>query len=305
MQTDEGFTVGDHVRMTVGGPVMTVDGTRADGKIICAWFEGERPRSRECWPSQLIYADSVNKSATDDDELGLLRKAAFNRDIAVDVVDVARTHDPLALIMVDLDKFKSINDTYGHSIGDEVLQSVAESIKKATGIKGRSYRYGGEELAILLPNCVADEAAALAERIRKDVEASVITDRSIKVTASFGVADIPGHAATVAELIAAADAALYQAKSLGRNLVRVSGDNALDTSNLPAVRIKQPTGNSLTEKQLQEIRSYYFRFGHARCPRDESVLRVQELQSDEKVIPELIVACPLCGLNERIKVIAA
>jgi len=66
--------------------------------------------------------------------------------------------------------------------------------------------------------------------------------------------------------------------------------------------IEQSAGNSLTEKQLQDIRSYYFRYGHARCPRDEAVLRVVELQSDEQVMPGLMVNCPLCGLHERIKV---
>ena len=64
--------------------------------------------------------------------------------------------------------------------------------------------------------------------------------------------------------------------------------------------IEKPAVKSLTEKQLQDIRSYYFVHGHARCPRDEAVLRVQELQSDEQVTPELIIVCPLCGLNERI-----
>ena len=65
--------------------------------------------------------------------------------------------------------------------------------------------------------------------------------------------------------------------------------------------IEQQTGHSLTENQLQDIRSYYFRYGHARCPKDEAVLRVTELQSDEQVTPELIIVCPLCGLNERSK----
>lgn len=66
--------------------------------------------------------------------------------------------------------------------------------------------------------------------------------------------------------------------------------------------IEQPAGGSLTEKQLQDIRSYYFRYGHARCPKDEAVLRVVELESDEQVMPGLIVTCPLCGLNERLNI---
>ncbi|HET7286635.1 MAG TPA: GGDEF domain-containing protein, partial [Pyrinomonadaceae bacterium] len=126
---------------------------------------------------------------TEVDELtGLFRRGAFDRNLADCISESSTSEEPITLIMADLDKFKSINDTYGHPCGDEVLQVVATIIKQTVGAKGRCYRYGGEEISILLENYSADEAASLAERIRLRIESSSLGSKQLTVTVSFGIA---------------------------------------------------------------------------------------------------------------------
>ena len=154
----------------------------------------------------------------------------------------------MTLVIADIDKFKSINDTYGHPFCDEVLQSVAKIVKQTVGVKGSCYRYGGEEISILLPNYTADEAAALAERIRILIESSPIGGKQLRVTASFGVAESPTHTQTSTTLLEMADSAMYEAKNLGHNLVRITGETK-PVASMPRVTArKQPDPNSLTEK---------------------------------------------------------
>lgn len=159
-----------------------------------------------------------------DDRLPLQRPGSFDQDLT----ELARPHQrqgqPLALTMIDLDHFKLVNDRHGHPVGDEVLLGVAEMVVKRLGQKGRAYRYGGEEFALLLPNYSAEEACGLAERIRKDIESAEISSKKLKLTASFGVAAVPDHAADGKTLLLEADQALYRAKHGGRNQVRVSGE---------------------------------------------------------------------------------
>jgi diguanylate cyclase (GGDEF)-like protein len=126
--------------------------------------------------------------------------------------------------MIDVDRFGLINKTYGHPVGDDVLKFVANTIKEITGSKGKCYRYGGEEIAIVLPNYTAEEAEALAERARCQICAAAFAEQSVHVSASFGVAQIPTHASTARELLKLADSALLDAKNRGRNLVRISGE---------------------------------------------------------------------------------
>jgi diguanylate cyclase (GGDEF)-like protein len=125
--------------------------------------------------------------------------------------------------MLDLDHFKQINDEYGHQQGDEVLTMVADVLRDFSRDIDAAARYGGEELAIVLPQTDAEGAEQLAERIREAVERLEVPrvdgDGSLRPQASFGVASLPESAATREGLIAAADAALYPAKRAGRNRV--------------------------------------------------------------------------------------
>jgi diguanylate cyclase (GGDEF)-like protein len=159
-----------------------------------------------------------------DDRLPLSRRGSFDRDLVKMAKAVKRTGQPLSLVMIDIDHFKNVNDQYGHPVGDEVLLAVAELIIKRLAHKGKAYRYGGEEFALLLADYSTEEAVGLAERIRKDIQAATVGSKRLKVTASFGVATVPDNGPDSETVLEMADAALYEAKQLGRNRVRFSGE---------------------------------------------------------------------------------
>ena len=128
---------------------------------------------------------------------------------------------PLALLMIDIDKFKSVNDTYGHDVGDEVIKAVAgvlQNNKRTTDIAGR---LGGEEFALLLPEATPDNAILVAERFRQLVANLVISagDVRVPVTISVGAAVCDAETSGIEELLKQADVALYEAKRTGRNRV--------------------------------------------------------------------------------------
>jgi len=154
--------------------------------------------------------------AVEDGLTGLWTKRHFAHQCR-QAMDAARRYgEPLSLIMVDVDHFKKVNDTHGHVAGDRVLQGVAEILKKRVR-GGSAFRYGGEEMAVLLPKADAAGASQVAERLRAAIEARKIA--GIKVTASFGVAELDGSAADAAAFVERADRALYRAKESGRNRV--------------------------------------------------------------------------------------
>jgi diguanylate cyclase (GGDEF)-like protein len=139
-----------------------------------------------------------------------------------------RLNEPFACVMCDLDKFKSVNDTYGHQAGDAVLKQFAKILRNEVREIDRAGRYGGEEFMLLLPGTVLDAAVTFAERVRKQVEAHTFTfdGTTIQRTASFGVSAWPHpKVANCDFLVRAADDALYVAKETGRNrVVRFDSD---------------------------------------------------------------------------------
>src|SRR5262249_55586080 len=127
----------------------------------------------------------------------------------------------VTLVLCDLDKFKLINDRHGHPVGDEVLRAVGGILASSIRDRDVAARYGGEELALILPGTPLLGGRRLSERIRRKLEELEIETESgerIVVTASFGAASFPTHA-SAASLVAAADRALYEAKDAGRNRV--------------------------------------------------------------------------------------
>jgi diguanylate cyclase (GGDEF)-like protein len=133
-----------------------------------------------------------------------------------------RLGEPFSCVMVDLDKFKSVNDEYGHQAGDAVLRQLARILKHEVREIDHAGRYGGEEFILLLTGTVLDAAVTFAERVRKAIEAHTFTfeNGSLKRTASFGVAAWPHPKVTTCDgLVRAADDALYVAKETGRNRV--------------------------------------------------------------------------------------
>ncbi len=134
-----------------------------------------------------------------------------------------KNNTEFSCLMLDIDRFKRVNDTYGHAAGDEVLRVVSAAIKAVLRGDDEVFRYGGEEFCVLLPGADVKSASRLAERVRENIEAQVIDDAAegqvIRVTASFGLSSIKFGAENLPALIETADAALYESKRNGRNRV--------------------------------------------------------------------------------------
>jgi diguanylate cyclase (GGDEF)-like protein len=149
-------------------------------------------------------------------------KRYFNERIREEVNNATYNLQALSLILTDIDHFKKFNDTYGHQQGDVVLREVARIIKESLR-SGRDVpaRYGGEEMAVILPDSESHRAFEVADRIRRNIEASQFPGLpvGVKVTASFGVASFPLNADNPDDLVKKADMALYAAKRNGRNQV--------------------------------------------------------------------------------------
>jgi diguanylate cyclase (GGDEF)-like protein len=164
----------------------------------------------------------VEQQAVSDPLTGIANRRQFFDVLGREYERAQRFGQPLALILTDIDNFKSINDTRGHLTGDAVLRGVAATLAGLIREIDVAARYGGEEFAVLLPQTSRDGAMQLAERLRAAVEAAGIETPegdALHVTASFGVASGPDPAMTQVDLIASADAALYEAKRAGKNVV--------------------------------------------------------------------------------------
>ena len=144
-------------------------------------------------------------------------------DLRIEVVRSSRYGRALTLLMVDVDHFKSVNDTFGHSVGDDVLKAVATGLSSGRETDS-TYRFGGEEFAVLLRETTLVAARGVAERLRRQVKEQVAAlNLPREVTVSVGVAAVSEQVKTAEQLVAAADAALYEAKQTGRNRVVLSG----------------------------------------------------------------------------------
>jgi len=141
----------------------------------------------------------------------------------------------LAVIMFDIDRFKKINDTYGLAVGDDVLRNLSRIVSDTCRDSDVAGRVGGEEFAILLPHTNAENARELAERLREQMEESVVhvERRDVKFTASFGVAQMGAECESLEALVATADGAMYEAKKRGRNAVFVVAPNPPADAALP------------------------------------------------------------------------
>lgn len=226
-------------------------------------------------------------------------REAMDSELSQALVEATSRKCPLSLVMMDIDHFKKVNDTHGHPKGDAVLAETAARIISVAEGKGRAYRYGGEEIAILLPNHNTQEAIAVAERARRTLEDAPIG--GLTVTASFGVATSPDHGNASAGIVKAADAALYDAKDRGRNLVRVYGEPPPaqpDKAREP--ERKPPTPGSLTDEEKDQLRLEYFRTHQILCPKDGAILAVSESHAIGKPTASLLIQCKYCGLVERL-----
>jgi diguanylate cyclase (GGDEF)-like protein len=162
-------------------------------------------------------------AARTDPKTGLLNATAWQREADAEVARAQRTSSPLALLLVDVDHFKRVNDSHGHLIGDEVLRALATELRQQVRESDVVGRFGGEEFTVLLPRTDAAGAYGIAERLRTSAGRLSVAaaDARINVTVSIGVAVLGQHGNDLFELLAAADAALYRAKDAGRDQVRV------------------------------------------------------------------------------------
>jgi diguanylate cyclase (GGDEF)-like protein len=165
----------------------------------------------------------VQQQALTDDLTSLPNRRRFMTEFRRESQRADRSGTPLSVIVLDIDDFKRVNDTWGHETGDLVLRGLAEALAAATRSVDLAARLGGEEFAILLPNTDAEGAQGVAERIQRDLATMTVSAGSdtVRATASFGISSFPDRAA-LTDLLNDADRSLYEAKRAGKNRIVVS-----------------------------------------------------------------------------------
>lgn len=215
---DNPFVQGDaHMRAYLGVPLTSPDGYNVGA--LCVLHTAPRSFSVQEEDlltrfSQLVVAQMEMRLIAQEDELtGILTRRAFLQRLDAAMMDTA----PVGLMLMDLDHFKTINDTFGHAVGDQVLQATARVISDMVRHGDAFGRLGGEEFGLLLTDTAPDDVMALAERIRLRVSEQVIARIGKPVTLSMGVA-LRGPGDDRTSLMLRGDMALYQAKHGGRNM---------------------------------------------------------------------------------------
>jgi diguanylate cyclase (GGDEF)-like protein len=222
---------------TAAGSVLTwpMRGAKGEGEVIglvSVWRRGRPFTTRETDLFHYLAGqagvslenvglhETVQRQAVTDELTGLFNHRRFQEAMASEVERARRFETGVGLVMLDIDNFKSVNDTHGHQTGDRVLQAVAAVLREQSREIDVPARYGGEELAVVLPGTDLEGAFELAERVREKIAAlsfPVEDGGALRVTASCGAAAIPESGHDQRSLIAAADAALYAAKRAGKN----------------------------------------------------------------------------------------
>ncbi len=210
------FTVGDafHTAMGAGGAVFMVAGSRG-----VRTMNGALRRT-------IQLTGELERLARTDALSGLSNRRAFTEFGEMALANAARAARPCAIVMIDIDHFKAINDRHGHAAGDAVIRALGAALAAAIRVGECAGRIGGEEFAVFLPDAGSDQGMALAHRIQALVGAmrSRAGDLPLEVTVSIGVASTHGVPCTLDELLARADRALYGAKRDGRNRVVLSDE---------------------------------------------------------------------------------
>ena len=263
---DEGVSR-SHVRIVeneIGGlfaeDLGSRNGTFVNGQRIKRWQlqDGDKIQIGSTTILKFSYADKLEESfqqqmydaALRDPLTQIYNRRHFDEQFDAEFAYAVRHLVPLSLIMMDLDHFKQVNDSYGHPVGDTVLRAVAQILIKSTRKEDLFARYGGEEFALLCRDTSNLKAFSVANRIRQNVEQAVMVPElpDFTVTVSAGVAGVPDGSLTSArDLLAAADKALYQAKALGRNRVFLY-DPDMDPESADAAAIKESTSKIDTKE---------------------------------------------------------
>lgn len=172
--------------------------------------------------------DELREQALHDSLTGLPNRRHLDEILPHEILRAERNKDNLSIIFADVDHFKVINDTYGHPVGDQILVEVAQLLQQELRRSDYIYRYGGDEFVLVLLGSNIESSRKRAEQIREKCAKIVVNDEGnhLGVTMSFGIASYPVHGKNLEDIIMKADQALYDAKRLGRNQVRVWESNS-------------------------------------------------------------------------------
>lgn len=165
-------------------------------------------------------SEFITEATTKDELTNLYLRSVFDVMLKKELDEAKRKLGSLCLLLIDIDDFKSVNDNYGHQLGDQVLNKIGNEINNTVREMDTAARYGGEEISVIMPSSDINEAKSLAERIRSNIEGLCFTD--FNVTISVGVSSTSECITTIESLIKSADDALYQAKARGKNQVVIS-----------------------------------------------------------------------------------
>lgn len=206
----------------------------------------------------------IQVQANTDELTGLLNHRLFYQTLEEQIKRASRFGSTFTLVMVDLDLFKTYNDTHGHTEGDAVLREIAQCIASSVRGLDAAFRYGGEEFAIILPDTNAEQGLKVAERVRRAVETKMDA-RGVWLTVSAGVAAWPTDAVIGGDLVRCADSALYEAKRRGRNCTCVYARSRPSADGQPTVAARQEDGVSMVYALAATVDAKdHFTYGHSK-----------------------------------------
>ena len=237
-QVRDGYS-GNHQNLWQDNPQIVVPVSFLD-QFVGVFFVQAADRARTWQESEILLLQTVadqvaiaikharlyvksQQEALRDGLTGVSNRRYFDLQFDRECKNAQRKGSTFALVMIDIDHFKAVNDNYGHHVGDRVLRHTAQLLRDELRTLDTLTRYGGEEFAIILPNANRENARLVAERLRSSL-CTIDAPDVQKITASFGVAVYPNDADTPAELLKAADKALYHAKRTGRNRVCLAAE---------------------------------------------------------------------------------
>ena len=184
------------------------------------------------------YLDTCEEAAFMDHLTGLANRRRFERQLEREIARTARYEHPFCLLLLDIDNFKTVNDTFGHTAGDEALRCLGRTLREETRDIDLAARIGGEEFAVILAETDRRGGLEVAERLRQSIKTMPIPVAG-HITASFGVAECPFHAQNTRDLMSGVDVALYDAKRAGRDRVAQAQPIKLNSGAAEDVQIEQ------------------------------------------------------------------